>query len=146
MLPAIVALKYGIKGWVSAPSASSASGSVALGEAYRMIKDGYMDRVLVGGLDLNVNRTVVNGMDAFGAVTKFDGPPELASRPFDQARSGTMISDGGALILLETQDSASQRGVKRDDIYGEMSGFGLNCDAFHALRPTDSGVGLVAAI
>merc|ERR1740139_36985 len=105
-----------------------------------------MDRVLVGGLDMNVNRTVVNGMDAFGAVTKFDGPPEKASRPFDKGRSGTMISDGGALIVLETLESAKERGLTKDDIYGEMSGFGLNCDAFHALRPTDRGVGLVAAI
>jgi 3-oxoacyl-[acyl-carrier-protein] synthase II len=102
MLPALVAMKYGIKGWVSGSSMASAGGSVAIGEAFRMIKSGYMDRVLVGGLDLNVNTTVVNGMDAFSAVTKFKGDADQAMRPFDKDRSGTIMSDGGALILLET--------------------------------------------
>jgi 3-oxoacyl-[acyl-carrier-protein] synthase II len=73
MLPAIVAMKYGVKGWVSGSSMASAGGAVAIGEAFRMIKSGYMDRVLVGGLDLNVNNTVVSGMDAFSAVTKSQG-------------------------------------------------------------------------
>ena len=53
MVPALIAIEYGIKGHISAPSASSAGSALALGEAYRLIRDGYMDKVLVGGLDFN---------------------------------------------------------------------------------------------
>lgn len=102
-----------------------------------------MDKVLVGGLDFNCSENVIGGMDDFGAVTRsFNDKPEEACRPFDQGRSGTVLSDGGALLLLESQDS-----IKRScTVYGEITGFGQTSDAFHALRPTDSGIGLTMAI
>ena len=65
-------------------------------------------------------------------------------KPFDMQRSGTVISDGGALLMLETEESAIRRGAPH--IYGEVAGFNMNCDAYHLLRPTDSGVGLISAI
>ena len=55
MVPALVAMKYGVKGWVGGSSMSSGGGGIAIGEAFRLVRDGYVDRVLVGGLDLNVN-------------------------------------------------------------------------------------------
>ena len=66
-----------------------------------------MDRILVGRLDLNVNENVIEGMDAFGAVCrKFNDEPDKACRPFDKARAGTVISDGGAMIMLESEEAA----------------------------------------
>lgn len=69
MVCAVVSIEHGIKGHLSAPNASSAGSAAALGEAYRLIRDGYMDRVLVGGLDFNCDQNVLPGMDAFSAVT-----------------------------------------------------------------------------
>jgi len=138
-------MEYGIKGHVSATTMASAGGAIAIGEAFRLVKNGYADRMLVGGLDYNVHPNCVGGMNAFGALTRsFNHDPEGAMRPFDKSRSGTVISDGGALFILETEESASKRGTTQ--IYGEVAGFQMNCDAYHALRPTDSGVGLISAI
>ena len=63
-----IAMEYEIMGHVSAPSGASVGGAMAMGEAFRLIRDGYMDRVLVGGLDYNCNQNVLPGMDAFGAL------------------------------------------------------------------------------
>lgn len=80
-----------------------------------------MDRVLVGGLDFNCSENVIGGMDDFGAVTRsFNDSPEEACRPFDEGRSGTVLSDGGALLMLESEHS-----IKRScTVYGEIAGFG----------------------
>lgn len=138
-------MEHGIKGHVSAASMASAGGAIAIGEAFRLVKHGVVDRIIAGGLDYNVNANCVGGMNAFGALTRsFNDDPDLAMRPFDQRRSGTVISDGGALVLLESEESAKKRSAEA--VYGEIAGFNMNCDAFHALRPTDSGVGLISAI
>jgi len=80
-----------------------------------------MDRVLVGGLDFNCSENVIGGMDDFGAVTRsYNDRPEQACRPFDEGRSGTVLSDGGALLMLESEQS-----IKRScTVYGEIAGFG----------------------
>lgn len=145
VLPASIAMEHGFKGHVSGTSMASAGGAIAIGEAFRLVKNGYVDRILTGGLDYNINETCVGGMDAFGAITRTcNDDPDKAMRPFDKKRSGTVISDGGALLMLETEESAIERGAPQ--IYGQISGFNMNCDAFHLLRPTDSGVGLISAI
>ena len=138
-------MEHGFKGQVTGSSMASAGGAIAIGEAYRLVKHGYADRMLTGGLDYNVNANCVGGMNAFKALTRScNDEPESAMRPFDAKRSGTVISDGGALLMLETEESAMKRGVTQ--VYGEIAGFNMNCDAYHALRPTDSGVGLISAI
>lgn len=145
MISAQIAMEYGIKGHVSGSSMASAGGAIAIGEAFRLVKHGYADRILVGGLDYNVHENCISGMNAFGALTKKNNEtPESAMMPFDRQRSGTVVSDGGALLLIESEESASKRGVSQ--IYGEVAGFHMNCDAYHALRPTDSGVGLISSI
>ena len=139
-------MDHGFKGPVSGTSMASAGGAIAIGEAFRLVKNGYADRILAGGFDYNVNANCVGGMNAFKAVTRsFNDDPEGAMRPFDAKRSGTVISDGGALLMLETEESAAKRGAL-DKAYGEIGGFNMNCDAFHALRPTSTGVGLISAI
>ena len=144
-ISAQIAMAHGLKGHVSAGTMASAGGAIAIGEAFRLVKFGVVDRIIAGGLDYSVGHNCVAGMNAFGALTKaYNDDPDAAMRPFDMARSGTVISDGGALILLESEKSALSRGANK--VYGEVAGFNMNCDAYHALRPTDSGVGLIAAI
>ena len=84
-------------------------------------------------------------MDSFGALTrKHNDSPDQAMRPFDKKRSGTVLSDGGAYLMLESEEAALNRGL--ESIYGEVAGFGMTSDAFHILRPTDKGTGLISAI
>ena len=101
--------------------------------------------MVVGGLDYNVHQNAMEGMDSFKALTRsHNESPDSAMRPFDKKRAGTVLSDGGACLFLETEESAKSRGISQ--IYGEVAGFHMTCDAFHVLRPTDSGIGLISAI
>lgn len=70
--------------------------------------------------------------------------PKNAARPFDVERDGTILSDGGAMILLETEEAALKRNAPQ--IYGEVSGYGQTNDAYHILKPHDNGLGILAAI
>jgi 3-oxoacyl-[acyl-carrier-protein] synthase II len=112
IIPSIMAMKFGIKGYVSAPSMSSGAGLQALGDSYRLIRDGHMDAVIVGGLDLNLNENVVCGMESFGALCTSPAlleNPEDALRPFDMDRGGTAISDGGSALVLESENFRNKR-------------------------------------
>lgn len=107
-----IAMDYEIRGHTGAPSGASVAGMMAIGQAYRLIRDGYMDRMVVGGLDYNCNQNVLPGMDSFGALCRdHNDDPQNAGKPFDVARSGTILSDGGAMIMLETEEAALKRGA-----------------------------------
>lgn len=115
-----------------------------MGEAFRLIRDGYADRMLVGGLDYNCNQNVIPGMDAFGALcTSYNDDPENACKPMDKNRAGTVLGDGGGMILLESQESAEARGA---NILCEIAGYGQTNDASNLMRPLVDGLGLVKAI
>lgn len=104
-----------------------------------------MDTILVGGVDFNCDHNAIDGMDSFSALAKtFNDNPDAAMRPFDKQRAGTVLADGGGMILLEALECAQKRGAPQ--IYGEVAGFGQTSDAYHALRPTDQGVGLIKAM
>lgn len=123
---------------------ASASGGIAIGEAYRLIKHGYQDMMITGGVDFNLGRHFFEGMELFGAnCNSFNNDPTKASRPYDQKRAGPIMSDGGGVFILESLESALERGAR---IYCEIGGFSMNTDAYHILRPTDNGIGLYKAI
>ena len=82
-----------------------------------------MDRMIVGGVDFNCNQNVLPGMDQFKALCRtHNDNPEEAVKPFDEERNGTAVCDGGALIMLETEEAAIKRRAKK--IYGEVAGYG----------------------
>lgn len=84
-------------------------------------------------------------MDNFGALCRtHNHDPENAGMPFDKNRAGTILSDGGAMIMLESEESALKRGAPQ--FYGEVSGYGQTNDAHHILKPNDDGVGILAAV
>jgi 3-oxoacyl-[acyl-carrier-protein] synthase II len=141
----MLAMDYELRGYTGAPNGASVGSAIAIGEAYRLIRDGYMDRMLVGGLDFNCNQNVLPGMEAFGALcTTHNQSPEDASKPFDKQRSGAVVSDGGAMLMFESEESAQKRGAKK--IYGEIAGYGQTNDAHNLLRPFENGLGTLAAI
>lgn len=89
---------------------ASASGTIAIGEAYRQVKHGYSDCVIAGGVDFNLNRNFFEGMELFGAnCNTHNENPQKASRPFDKKRQGPVLSDGGGIMVMESLESAIKR-------------------------------------
>ncbi len=141
MASSIASIEFGIKGLAIGISTACASGTNAIGEAFRMIRTGVIDLALAGGAEAPLCRLAVGGYEASGALSKSSHKPEKASRPFDRDRDGFVISEGAGVLVLEELNHAMQRGVK---IYAELSGYGTSSDSFHQTRP-DSG-GEAAAI
>ena len=84
MVGALIAMDHQITGHLSSTSTASSSGAIAIGEAYRLIKHGYQDMMITGGVDFNLNRHFFEGMELFGAnVNKYNDTPTKASRPYD---------------------------------------------------------------
>lgn len=121
MVSALLAMNHHITGHLSCTSMASASGGIAIGEAYRLIKHGYQDAMIAGGADFNLNRHFFEGMELFGAnCNTYNEDPTKASRPFDKKRAGPVMSDGAGVVILENLERALERGAK---IYCEIGGF-----------------------
>jgi 3-oxoacyl-[acyl-carrier-protein] synthase II len=134
MAPSYVAQKLGIKGYCLGISNACASGTNAIGEAYRLIRSGYRSHVLCGGTEASVCRICVEGYGGAGALSEIND--SSASRPFDRTRDGFVIAEGACILVLEDYESALKRGTK---IYGEIVGYGNTVDAFHQTVPTPEG-------
>jgi len=134
MAASAVAQKYGIQGECIGFSNACASGLVAIGNAIRSIRHGYSDIVIAGGTDAPLCPVCVEGYGAMGALSK-RGTPD-ASRPFDRDRDGFVLAEGACLLLLESRESAEERGAV---ILGEIAGYGSSTDAFHQTRPNAEG-------
>lgn len=136
-LPAgYVAMKYKMKGGVESTSTACATGLHCIGGAFRAVRDGYLDAALAGASECAVNSVALNGFDRMRALAK--GTSASISRPFDEKRSGFVLSEGAGLIYMETIDSAEARGVP---ILAEILGYGVSSDAHHISVPDSSGVG-----
>ena len=108
----------------------------AIGEAFRKIKCGYLDRALAGGGDSRLSRGGILAYKKAGALYKGDREPDKASRPFDDSRSGFVPGEGGAFFLLEELEKAKERGA---EISGEICGYGSSMDASSMAAPEGTG-------
>jgi 3-oxoacyl-[acyl-carrier-protein] synthase II len=134
-----VAMKYGIKGPNYGVVSACTSGTHSIGEAFRSIRDGYVDFALAGGAEHAVCNLGVSGFAAARALsTGFNDTPEKASRPWDKARDGFVVGEGAGVLALETLESATKRSAK---IYGEIIGYGASCDAYHITAPSPDALG-----
>ena len=141
---ALISQRFGIQGPAQGLSATCASGAIGLGEGLRRIRHGYAEAVLVVGMEdcLNpVNLSSNSNMRALAAG--YESEPAAASRPFDRARSGFVMSQGAAAILLESASSARRRGAI---VLAELVGFGASSDAHHPTAPHPEGRGAAQAI
>ncbi|RKQ89420.1 3-oxoacyl-[acyl-carrier-protein] synthase II [Mycolicibacterium mucogenicum 261Sha1.1M5] len=141
---ALLSQRYGIRGPAQGVSATCASGAVGLGDGLRRIRHGYADAVLVVGMEdcLNgVNLSSNANMRALAAG--YEDAPETASRPFDRARSGFVMSQGAAAILIESEEHALARGA---DVLAVLAGFGSASDAHHPTAPHPEGRGAAQAV
>lgn len=142
MAAGTVAMKTGFKGANFATVTACASSTHAIGEAFRKIKDGYLDCCLCGGSESALTTFTLAGFQNMRALTK---TTELskASIPFDKERSGFVIGEGAGALMLESYESAVARGAK---IYAEVCGYGATCDAYHQTAPAPDGAAAAAAM
>jgi len=142
LIGAKIGIKYQAKG-ANMPQVTACSAATnSIGEAFRAIRDGYLDIVITGGAEAPINEIGVGGFSSLKALN-FSNDPEIASVPFDMRRTGFVIAEGAGIIILEEYESA----VKRNAIIiAEMVGYGTTADAFHMTAPDDEANGIEACI
>ena len=132
-----VAIAAGFRGMCACPVAACTGGTNAVGDAFHYIRDGYADVCLCGGTESAVTPLAVGGFTSMRALTQTEDPCR-ASIPFDKERSGFVLGEGAAVLLLEELEHAKRRGAK---IYAEVAGYGATCDAYHMTAPRPDGSG-----
>lgn len=132
-----IAIQYGFHGMCSCPVTACASGSNAVGDAFRQIRDGYADVMLCGGTEASITPMGVGGFTSLKAL-HIGSDPSRASIPFDAQRSGFVMGEGAGILILEEYNHAKARGAK---IYAEVVGYASNCDAHHITAPSPNGQG-----
>lgn len=137
-----VAIQLGLKGKCTSVTTACATGTHAIGDAFRAIQYGDADVMLAGGAESSICPTAVAGFSALTALTT-STDKNRASIPFDKDRSGFVIGEGAGVVVLEELEHAKARGAK---IYGEVAGYGATCDAYHITSPTEDGSGAAKAI
>lgn len=133
-----VAINFGARGPNLAVISACATGTNAIGEAFKMIQRGSADVMISGGTESAIVPLVMAGFNAMGALSRHNDEPERASRPFDKNRDGFITGEGAGVLILESEAHAKARGAK---IYGEVLGYGLNDDAYHISAPAENGAG-----
>ena len=132
-----IAIRYGLKGMCTCPTAACAGGTNAVGDAFRHVRDGYADVAVCGGSEAVVTEMALGGFTSMHALhTGTD--PKRASIPFDAERSGFVLGEGAGILVLETLEHAQARGAR---ILAEVAGYGAACDAYHITAPEPSGAG-----
>ena len=117
------------------PVAACAGGSNALGDAFRHIRDGYAEVMVAGGAEASITPRAIGGFTSMSALTTASDPAR-ASIPFDAERSGFVMGEGAAILVLEELEHARARGAQ---ILGEITGYGATCDAYHITAPDPAG-------
>ncbi len=140
MAPGYVSMKYNLKGPNIAIATSCTTGSHNIGSAMRMIQYGDADIMLAGGAEMATDLLGIGGFNAARALSVRNDEPEKASRPWDKNRDGFVLGEGAGVLVLESYESAQARGAR---IYAELSGFGMNADAYHMTAPDPSGDGFI---
>ena len=137
-----IAIRLGLHGMCICPVAACAGGSNAVGDAFRHIRDGYAEVMLSGGAEASITPLAMGGFTSMSALTTASDP-NRASIPFDAERSGFVMGEGAAILVLEELDHALARNAK---IYGEVVGYGATCDAYHITAPDPKGTWSAACI
>ena len=132
-----IAIHAGFQGMCSCPVTACAGGSNAVGDAFRHIRDGYAEVMLCGGAEAAITPLAIGGFTSMKALcTSTD--PNRASIPFDKERSGFVMGEGAAILVLEELEHAQKRGA---NIIAEVVGYGATCDAYHITAPAPDGSG-----
>ena len=130
-----IAIAYGFHGMCTCPVTACASGTNAIGDAFRQIRDGYADVMICGGSEASITPLGIGGFTSLKALSQAEDP-KRASIPFDKERNGFVMGEGAGVLILEEYEHAVNRGAK---IYCEVAGYGANCDAHHITAPLEDG-------
>jgi len=132
-----IAIDYGIHGMVTSTVTACASGTNSIGDAFRAIRDGYLDIALAGGTEASLIPLGLGGFNVMQALNR-SNDPQNASIPFDVNRSGFVMGEGAGTLVLEEMENALARGAK---IYAEVVGYGATCDGYHVTGPDPEAIG-----
>ena len=143
MLGGFVSIEYGLKGPNLASVTACAAGTHAITEAFKTIKAGMADKMMVVAGEACICPVGVGGFSAMKALSTRNDEPQKASRPFDAKRDGFVMGEGGACLILEKYEDAVARGAK---IYAEIIGIGESGDANHITTPAPGGEGALRAM
>jgi 3-oxoacyl-[acyl-carrier-protein] synthase II len=143
LAPGQISIRFGARGINYAPTSACASGAHGVGEAFRLIRDGYLDGAIAGGAEAAITPLGVGGFAAMRALSCRNDEPERASRPFDRGRDGFVVGEGAGILVLEEWEFARARGAQ---IHAEVLGYGANADAFHITQPSPEGRGAAECI
>ena len=137
-----VAIKYNAQGVCLPVVTACATGTHAVGEAYRAIKHGYADAIIAGGAEATIHPLAIGGFANSKALSRSEDPKK-ASIPFNVNRNGFVMGEGAGVLILESLENAQKRGAK---IYAEVVGYGNSCDAHHVTAPNPEGLPASRAI
>lgn len=141
--PAQIAMTLHINGPCQCIVTACAAATDAIGQAMRLIRDGYADMVFAGGSEASIVRMCMSSFINIQALSTRNDEPEKASRPFDRDRDGFVMAEGAGILVLEEYEASKARGAK---IYAELAGAGQTCDAHHLTAPDPEGRGVARAM
>ena len=131
-----ISIEYGLKGPCLTFSTACSSSAVAIGEAFRQIKHGYTDIMLAGGTESLLTLAIFMSWESIGTLAIEAEDPSTSCKPFSKDRTGFVLGEGAAVVVLESLDRAKKRGAH---IYGELVGYGSTADAAHITKPSVEG-------
>jgi 3-oxoacyl-[acyl-carrier-protein] synthase II len=131
-----IAIEFGVRGPNSTNAMSCASGTIAIGDAFRQIRDGYADVMISGGAEAPLAPLCYGAFALIRAMSTRNDDPASASRPFDKGRDGFVMGEGAGVVILEELQRATARGAH---VYAEVAGFGTSNDAHHMTAPLPDG-------
>ena len=136
-----ISIQHQLRGPNHSASTACATGAHSIGDAFRLIQHGNADIMISGGTEASLNPIAFAGFQRAKAMsTGFNESPQVASRPFDQNRDGFVMSEGAAVLILESLDSIENRGVTP---LAEIVGFGSSADGYHVTSPHPESLGMI---
>jgi 3-oxoacyl-[acyl-carrier-protein] synthase II len=133
-----ISIRFGAKGPNMASATACATGSHAIGDAFKLIQRGDADAMIAGGTESVITPMAIGGFNAMKALSVRNNEPERASRPFDKDRDGFIMGEGAGIVVMEELGHALERKAR---IYAELVGYGLTGDAYHITSPAPGGEG-----
>ena len=143
MAAAQISIALGVKGMNLCTTSACSSGSDAIGAAYEFVKHGGSEVMIAGGTESIINPMGITAFNALKALSTRNDEPQKASRPFDSGRDGFVISEGAAILIMESLDHAQKRDA---NILAEIIGYGATADSYHVTQPLESGEGAAKAM